>query len=382
MANQLLLPIVGDADLATLELSPKEEAIEAKLKKRMTGNAKLSYWVSSSSKFSMSARCAAFVAFWLCKFVFESHPYYAIKPLYFRLTIKIAAGVSLPLASMFLEHLYVQLNILRSDESQAGSCHIATTSVYSTILQQLLFERCAQYLAKCRPVRFAKEKYQSCPKVITDFCSRFESVFPLAFSWSGLKPINYFVVKVFNEVVGFSLRAYRNLGSSYMCVDSTMGLFVDTIRTTTHLTSFDETGITYLAATNAGWLPYLADEGIKFVHYLANRVRRKFGLDQDIPDAISFLMESPTSVRPFLRPTAFELWSQCFTAVIVLGSLREGLCTPAMHRYWQVVMTLFEQELVGSRDFSLIPHNGLSMVISANPCLLLPSKSVLAYTRK
>ena len=65
MANQLLLPIVSDADPATLEFSPEEEAIEAELKKRMAGNAKLSFWVSSS-KFSVVARRAAFVAFWLC----------------------------------------------------------------------------------------------------------------------------------------------------------------------------------------------------------------------------------------------------------------------------------------------------------------------------
>ena len=74
MANQLLLPILGDVDLATIELSPEEEAIEVELKKRMTGNAKLSYWVSSSSKFSVVAHRAAFVAFWLCMFVFGSHP--------------------------------------------------------------------------------------------------------------------------------------------------------------------------------------------------------------------------------------------------------------------------------------------------------------------
>ena len=43
VANQLLLPILGDADPATLELSPEEEAIEAELKKWMTRNAKLSY---------------------------------------------------------------------------------------------------------------------------------------------------------------------------------------------------------------------------------------------------------------------------------------------------------------------------------------------------
>ena len=172
------------------------------------------------------------------------------------------------------------------------------------------------------------------------------------------------------------------MGTGYTCIDFAMGLFVDTVGNTTPLTSFDETGITYLAATNAGWLPYLANEGIKFVHYPTNRVRRQFGLDQDIPDAISFLMESPTSVRPFLQPIVFEFWSQRFTAVTVLGSLREGLCTLAMHRYWQAVMTSFEQELVGSHGFSLIPPDGLSMVISANPRLLLPSKSMLTYTRK
>ena len=93
-------------------------------------------------------------------------------------------------------------------------------------------------------------------------------------------------------------------------------------------------------------------------------------------------MESPTSVRPFLRHTAFDFWRQLFSPVTVPSSLREGLCTPAMHGYWQAVMTSFEQESVGSRGFSLISPDRLSMVISANPRLLLPSKSVLAYARK
>ena len=146
-------------------------------------------------------------------------------------------------------------------------------------------------MAKCRPVRFAKEKYQSCPRVITDFYSKFEFVFPLAFHWSGLKPIGYFVVESFDEGVGFSWRAYRNIGSGYTCVDFAMGLFVDTIETTTLLTGFNETEITYLAATNAEWLPYLVDEGIRFVHYLANRVEAS--LDW---------------IRTFLMPFIF-LWS-------------------------------------------------------------------------
>ena len=81
--------------------------MEAELKKRMSGNAKLSFWVSSTSKISIAARRVAFITFWLCKFIFGSHPHYAMKPLYFRLAIKISVGVSLPLAPMFLGHLYV-----------------------------------------------------------------------------------------------------------------------------------------------------------------------------------------------------------------------------------------------------------------------------------
>ena len=63
VANQFLLPILGDTNPTTLEFSPKKEAIETNLKKRMGGNAKLSYWASSSSKFSVTARHKAFVVF-------------------------------------------------------------------------------------------------------------------------------------------------------------------------------------------------------------------------------------------------------------------------------------------------------------------------------
>ena len=90
------------------------------------------------------------------------------------------------------------------------------------------------------------------------------------------------------------------MGTGYTCVDSVMGLFVDIVGTTTPLTDFEETRIIYLATTNVGWLPYLVDEGLKFLHYLANQVRRQFGLDQDIPNDLSLLMKSPTSIQPFL----------------------------------------------------------------------------------
>ena len=112
VANQLLLPILVDTDPNNIKLSVEEEAIEAELKKGMSGNTKLSHWVGAFSKASTIVRCAAFITFWLCKFSFGSHPHYVVKPLYFQLAVKISAEVSLPLAPMFLGHLYIQLDIL------------------------------------------------------------------------------------------------------------------------------------------------------------------------------------------------------------------------------------------------------------------------------
>ena len=97
---------LDDVDPGTLKLSSKEEVVEAELRKGMSGNTKLSHWVGSFSKASVAARRAAFVTFWLCKFIFGSHPHYDVKHLYFWLAIKISARVSLPLAPMFLGHLY------------------------------------------------------------------------------------------------------------------------------------------------------------------------------------------------------------------------------------------------------------------------------------
>lgn len=106
--------------------------------------------------------------------------------------------------------------------------------------------------------------------------------------------------------MGFSWRAYRNLGNGFPCANLVMGPFMATVGTTTPLIAFYEKGITYLAATNDGWLPYLANKGIRYVHYSAHRVRRQFGLDQVIANEFTLILETTTLVHPFLRPSVFK----------------------------------------------------------------------------
>ena len=111
-------------------------------------------------------------------------------------------------------------------------------------------------------------------------------------------------------------------------------------------------------------------------------MRRQFGLDQDIPDDFTAILESTTSIWPFLCPSAFKFWSKHIIAVTIPGSQRESLCIAARHGYWQAVMTFFGQELFGGRGFSLIPLEGLHAINFVNPRMLLPIKSVAAYARK
>ena len=75
----------------------------------------------------------------------------------------------------------------------------------------------------------------------------------------------------------------------------------------------------------------MVDKGICYVHYSANRVRRQFELDQDIPDNFTAILKSITSVCPLLCLSAFKFWSRHFTVVTIPSSQRKGLYTAQMH---------------------------------------------------
>jgi hypothetical protein len=105
--NHWLLPILGDQGPVELELSPEESRIEAALvdyigRKNIalgTQAARFNPWMEHFNRVDdASIRRAAFVAYWLSKCIFGEHPAYSIKPLYFSLAVKIAAGTCFPLA--------------------------------------------------------------------------------------------------------------------------------------------------------------------------------------------------------------------------------------------------------------------------------------------
>jgi hypothetical protein len=133
VANLLMLPILGDVDPTRLRLTAVESVIKEELIEGFGGKgasfsrhlAKHSTWVTTFRRRSDESEkyicCAAFVAFWLTKFVFCEHPHYAMQPSVFRFAIKISSSNCFPLAPMFLGHLYTYLDLLHADELVGAS---------------------------------------------------------------------------------------------------------------------------------------------------------------------------------------------------------------------------------------------------------------------
>uniref|UniRef100_A0A2N9I6J8 Aminotransferase-like plant mobile domain-containing protein n=1 Tax=Fagus sylvatica TaxID=28930 RepID=A0A2N9I6J8_FAGSY len=120
--NHWLLPVLGDMDPFAVEMSEEETLVEQALMAR--ASTRINAWsVYFAKGIEPAIRRAAFVAYWLCKCLFGDAPYYSMKPLYFRLAVKISFGHRFPLAAMFLGYLYLQLDSICLDEVRGGSCH-------------------------------------------------------------------------------------------------------------------------------------------------------------------------------------------------------------------------------------------------------------------
>uniref|UniRef100_A0A2N9HJ25 Aminotransferase-like plant mobile domain-containing protein n=1 Tax=Fagus sylvatica TaxID=28930 RepID=A0A2N9HJ25_FAGSY len=142
--NHWLLPVLGDMDPFAVEMSEEETVVEQALMAR--ASTRINAWsVYFAKATEPTIRRAAFVAYWLCKCLFGDAPYYSMKPLYFRLAVKISFGHRFPLAAMFLGYLYLQLDSVCLDEIRGGSCHFITTCFNTSALQTFLWERSLNY---------------------------------------------------------------------------------------------------------------------------------------------------------------------------------------------------------------------------------------------
>ena len=103
-------------------------------------------------------------------------------------------------------------------------------------------------------------------------------------------------------------------------------------------TSKDTKSLTYLSATNAGWLPVLSSGILQFIAYCAHKVRRQFGFDQEVPAAMGVAAGKISTINPFLKTRAFTYWSSVTPQVVILSGDRVGIYITGMSNYWRESM--------------------------------------------
>ena len=116
-------------------------------------------WVMNISREKDKAvRRAGFLAIWLYKFLFSEFFGYGVKSVFFPLAIRLARGAQYPLAPIFLGHVYSKLDLLHGDEVEGNSCYAITSSLHFAILQVFMWDCFSVTLAKCRNLKFVKDK--------------------------------------------------------------------------------------------------------------------------------------------------------------------------------------------------------------------------------
>jgi hypothetical protein len=271
-------------------------------------------------------RRAAFVAYWLSKCVFGEHPAYSIKPLYFPLAVRIAAGVRFPLAPLLLGQIYTQLDLLHAEELAGASCHIVTTAFNSSIVHTFLWEHALEYIRKGRKPYEARNKFASMPEGVVTNVGDFQGDVPAVYCWVGSKFYDHSLIPSLDSESKVCWRPYGVSHHGFM-YESVMSGFSNIEAQDYSLIAGDTASLTYLSATNAGWLPVLSSDGLRFTVYNAHRVRKQFGFDQEIPAVMGVAAGEIPTINSFLRTTAFAYWSGVAPRVIIPSSDRIGVYT-------------------------------------------------------
>jgi hypothetical protein len=143
-----------------------------------------------------------------------------------------------------------------------------------------LWEHALEYITKGR--KPYENKFTSMPEEVAVHVGDFQGNVPTVYRWVGSKFYDHNLIPSLDSESKVCWRPYRvtHRGFSY---DSVMSEFHNIKAKDYTLIARDVRSLTYLSATNAGWLPMLSSGRLQFTAYSAHRVRRQFGFDQEVP---------------------------------------------------------------------------------------------------
>uniref|UniRef100_A0A2N9FU85 Aminotransferase-like plant mobile domain-containing protein n=1 Tax=Fagus sylvatica TaxID=28930 RepID=A0A2N9FU85_FAGSY len=196
-------------------------------------------------------------------------------------------GFVFPLPPLLLGQIYTQLDLLHAEELAGASCHIVSTAFNSSIVHTFLWEHALEYIKKGRKPYEGRNKFASMPDGVVANVGDFQGDVPTVYRWVGSKFYDHSLIPSLDN----------EKAQDYSLIAG------------------DTASLTYLSATNAGWLPVLSSDGLRFT--------------------VKF-----PPVNPFLRDRAFCLLEQGLMAAMVefrnsgrgdISHLLESYTSPLPH---------------------------------------------------
>ena len=239
-----------------------------------------------------------------------------------------------------------------------------------------MWDRSSVTLARCRNLKFVKDKFQGSSDVVKGLYSSSTDSHPIIFRWLNLKGSSLNLVELFDQASHLHWRSPREFGLGFV-YDSVLSPFLTSTGNTFDLRRGDEGSLAYLTCISPSWLPVPPSSGPKYTHYSAHRVLRQFGFNQDIPLVFNDVVPSLPSLDPFLRLQAFSYWSRRSPQFVVPNSQRGVFASSSYDGYWRRVQKSFT-DYVGSDAIGRIPNPAISSAMISNKRLSLPIAGIVS----
>ena len=141
-----------------------------------------------------------------------------------------------------------------------------------------MLDRSSVTLAKCRNLKFVKDKFQGSPDVIKGLCGSSTDSHPIIFCWANLKGGNLNLVEFFDQARHLSWRFPQEFSPGFAC-DSVLASFLSSPGNIFDLRGGDEGSLVYLACISPSWILVPSSSGPRYTYYSTHRVLRQFGFD-------------------------------------------------------------------------------------------------------
>ncbi|PQM33573.1 uncharacterized protein Pyn_21502 [Prunus yedoensis var. nudiflora] len=379
VANISRLPICGNRSPFDIALTPEEIDKLAVLRRGAptspSTSLRFSNWIQyfGDANRQVPCRLAAFIALWLGRFVLCDFSPDCLHERVFPLALAIARGDAIPLAPMFLGHLYRLLDQTQLLEKNASGTMGVETFLNYGFLQVFLWEH-----FKGLDVHSLSHSY-AIERADWGKGSYMPENLPLVCRWfKRMQQKGQDFLKLLDSIENFVFCPYGTSAETFTFVS----FYVDVGDTVEVPAAVSQGGqFRRYALLNVAPipLPTLGDSRSEiFVTYSPHRVKRQFGLDQGVPS-------TPNHDDPFMLHRIF--WSNdhipnSCRPLVLASKRRIGGFSPRYQAYWNRCLDSLREFQSFPRDRLPPTTTRLAGLVSEEKAIPLSQKRNLPFISK